>query len=838
MTLTPRQRWLAAAAAVVVLAAGTAGIALARTPTPPAALPLTIPGGPASADDAAPVQLDAAIRLPERLPAPAVVLAHGFGGSKDSVNDEADALAERGFVVLTYSARGFGESSGLISMNSPEFEVADASAIVDVLADRTEVVQDGADDPRVGFAGGSYGGALALLAAGYDDRIDAVAADITWNDLRSSLFAQSVAEPVAEAESLGAYKQVWSGVFFGAGLTTADGQVTACGRFTLAWCRAYTDAATQGTVSAESATLMRASSPASVADRIAVPTLLGGGEADSLFPLAQVDATARQIAAAHPDVPLKVVWHGAGHDGGADETERLRRLTGDWFSAHLAGGPPMPTDFEMSRVEGSALSNRARGTVEVLAAPSYPGITGDGSVRIALAGPSQQVLAPAGGVPAAVTTLPGLGAIAGAASALVAVPLPNQTATFATPPLPAAQRIAGSPRVRLVVSSDVEATDVTLFASVRVVGAQGSPLLPNGLVAPIRLDRVGPSPTTLDVDLPAVVVDAAAGDRLAVVVSTTDQAYRLPTGPAVYTIGLASNDLVLPTIAATALSTGPPVWAWPLGATAIAALIWLAVTLARPRYRDPGADVALADQAVIVEGLSKRFPGGVTAVDGVTFSVPRGVVLGLLGPNGAGKSTTMRMIMGLIEPTEGRALVFGEPVHPGSAALSRIGCFVEGPGLLPHLSGRQNLDLFWRASGRTGDPRLDEVLDVAGLGHAIDRRVRTYSQGMRQRLGIAQAMLGLPELLLLDEPTNGLDPPQIKEMRDVVQRYAERGRTVIISSHLLGEVEQTCSHVVVMGRGRVIADGTVADLLAGHGGRRLEEVFLEMVGEGHTVVTS
>jgi ABC-2 type transport system ATP-binding protein len=163
---------------------------------------------------------------------------------------------------------------------------------------------------------------------------------------------------------------------------------------------------------------------------------------------------------------------------------------------------------------------------------------------------------------------------------------------------------------------------------------------------------------------------------------------------------------------------------------------------------------------------------------------------------------------------------------------------VEGPGLLPHLTGRQNLDLFWRASGRQGDPRLPEVLEIAGLGPAIDRRVRTYSQGMKQRLGIAQAMLGMPDLLLLDEPTNGLDPPQIREMRQVVKDYATDGRTVIVSSHLLSEVEQTCSHVVVMHRGRVIAEGTVTDLLAGHAGRRLEDVFMEMVGEGHEVVSS
>ena len=239
----------------------------------------------------------------------------------------------------------------------------------------------------------------------------------------------------------------------------------------------------------------------------------------------------------------------------------------------------------------------------------------------------------------------------------------------------------------------------------------------------------------------------------------------------------------------------------------------------------------------MVTGLVKEYPGGVRAVDGVDFTVPTGIVLGLLGPNGAGKSTTMRMMMGLISPTAGDVRIFGELIRPGSPVLSRIGCFIEGPGVLPHLTGRQNLDLFWRASGRIGDSRMKEVLEIAGLGSAIDRRVRTYSQGMRQRVGIAQAMLGMPELLLLDEPTNGLDPPQIKEMREVMQAYTQGGRTVILSSHLLSEVEQTCSHVVVMGAGKVIAQGSVEALLREHHGRRLEDVFLDLVGEGHEVVT-
>jgi ABC-2 type transport system ATP-binding protein len=150
--------------------------------------------------------------------------------------------------------------------------------------------------------------------------------------------------------------------------------------------------------------------------------------------------------------------------------------------------------------------------------------------------------------------------------------------------------------------------------------------------------------------------------------------------------------------------------------------------------------------------------------------------------------------------------------------LSRIGSFVEGSGFLPHLSGAENLRLYWAATGRpAADAGIEEALQIAGLGHAVRRRVATYSQGMRQRLAIAQAMLGTPDLLVLDEPTNGLDPPQIHAMREVLRNYAARGRTVLVSSHLLAEVEQTCSHVVVMHRGRLVAAGTVGEIVASSG---------------------
>ena len=789
---------------------------------------MMLPGGPTSAADSAPVQLDVDVYIPEATPAPAVLLAHGFGGSKEGSAEDAQLLVEAGYVVLAYTARGFGESTGRISMNAPDFEIADARALIDYLGSLASVSLEAPDDPIVGVAGGSYGGALGLLLAGYDDRVDAVAADITWNDLETSLFAQSAVDGVQP----GVLKSLWTSLFFSSGLgLEPGGPVSECGRFTPEWCAAYVEAVTRGTVSPESSALMERSSPRSVADRITAPVLLGAGQADSLFPLTQANANAEQIV----NAPVKVVWHAGGHDGGIAETDRLRGLTQAWFDQHLRGGPAVGDAFEVSLVEASALSDRDPGTVEVLSSPMYPGIFGDGTTEMPVVAPPQQVLAPAGGAPAAITSLPGAGGLASLAGDLLAVPLPGQTAGFFSESLPSAMRIVGSTRARLSVSSDRPVDEAVLFASLRTVSANGRQSLPQGLVAPIRIQDLGPEPVTVDVVLPGVVTEVAAGDRLALVVATTDQGYRMPPGPAVYTVA-ADGPILLPTLEGTTASAGTPPWVWPLGAVVITALIWIVVALLRPRDRAGESRPELSAVPLATRDLAKEFKGGLKAVDGVSFEVPPGVVLGLLGPNGAGKTTTMRMAMGLIRPTGGDTWIFGEHVRPGAPVLARVGSFIEGPGFLPHLTGRQNLDLFWRASGREdGDPHLDEVLEIAGLGSAIDRRVRTYSQGMRQRLGIAQAMLGLPDLLVLDEPTNGLDPPQIREMRKVMHDYAASGKTVIVSSHLLSEVEQTCSHAVVMNHGHLIYSGTVADLLAGRSGLRLEDVFLELVGEGHRV---
>ena len=813
------------AAAVIALVPLTAP-SVAQAQVEPVSMMLA--GGPTSASDATPVQLDADVYIPDVTPAPAVLLAHGFGGSKEGVAEEAQALADSGYVVLAYTARGFGASTGSISMNSPDFEIADARALVDYLGSLASVSSEAPGDPVVGVGGGSYGGALALMLAGYDERIDAVVADITWNDLETSLFAQSRVEGVQP----GVLKSLWTSLFFSSGLGLEPGQpVSECGRFTPEWCAAYVEAVTQGTVSPEASALMERSSPRSITERITAPVLLGAGQADSLFPLTQANANAEQIV----NAPVKVVWHAGGHDGGIAETDRLRALSQAWFDEHLRGGPAVGEAFEVSLVEASALSDRDPGTVEVLSSPTYPGLFGDGTTEMAVAAPPQQVLAPAGGAPAAITSLPGAGGLASLAGDLLAVPLPGQTAGFFTESLASSMRIVGSTRARLSVSSDRPVDDAVLFASLRVVSANGRQSLPQGLVAPIRLEDLGPEPVTVEVVLPGIVTEVAAGDRLALVIATTDQGYRMPPGPAVYTVA-ADGPIQIPTLQGTTSAVGTPPWVWPLGAVIITALIWLVVALLRPRDRAGEARPELATVPLAIRDLAKEFKGGFKAVDGVSFEVPPGIVLGLLGPNGAGKTTTMRMAMGLIRPTGGDTWIFGEHVRPGAPVLARVGSFIEGPGFLPHLTGRQNLDLFWRASGREdGDPHLDQVLEIAGLGSAIDRKVRTYSQGMRQRLGIAQAMLGLPDLLVLDEPTNGLDPPQIREMRQVMHDYAASGKTVIVSSHLLSEVEQTCSHVVVMNHGHLIYSGTVADMLAGRSGLRLEDVFLELVGEGHRV---
>jgi ABC-2 type transport system ATP-binding protein len=217
--------------------------------------------------------------------------------------------------------------------------------------------------------------------------------------------------------------------------------------------------------------------------------------------------------------------------------------------------------------------------------------------------------------------------------------------------------------------------------------------------------------------------------------------------------------------------------------------------------------------AIEAIGLSKHF-GSVHAVNDLTFTVEPGQVCGLLGPNGAGKTTTVRMIVGLIGANAGRARLLGEEMRPSASVLRRVGLLVEKPSFVPYLSGMRNLRLHWMAAGDSWPPPgLDDAIELANLGDAIDRKVKGYSQGMRQRLGIAQALMHNPELLVLDEPTNGMDPAETRRMRVGLGELHSRGTTVLLSSHLLAEVEQICSHVLVVDHGRLVAGGTVADII-------------------------
>ncbi|WP_182884980.1 alpha/beta fold hydrolase [Microbispora sp. H10885] len=919
MTFPGGRRALAIVVTLVILVAG--GVAWALWPSGPAVqgrdLAIPVVDGP-SGDQR--VDLDATFYPPASGGrAPAVLLAHGFGGSKDSMREQAERLAGRGYAVLTWSARGFGRSTGQIALNSPDYEVKDVRGLVDWLAARPEVRLDAPGDPRVGIAGGSYGGAIALMAAAYDSRVDAIVPQITWYDLADALFPDASGAGPAN----GVFKKMWAGIFFSAaadrlapdgglgagglgagglaglagaaagsdgrapgtgeqgpgapspeaGAATArpgntaapqtgqgSGQQTGpggtsgggeaeqvqCGRFRPEICAMYQKVAETGRATKEAVDLLRRSSPISVPGRIKVPTLLVQGQRDSLFPLSHADANARAIAAT--GAPVEVAWFNGGHDGGDGEADWLSDRTAGWFDRYLkrSGSPADAASaaFTVTRDGGRDPGTR-RPVLLHATAGRYPGLAGGERTTIALHGSAQPVANPAGGSPASISAVPGLGGLLGGAGGgggggvSVALDMPGQAAVFESAPLARPTQVTGSPAVRIRVYGTGEAT---LFAKLYDVSGGSLPVLPSGLVAPLRV-TASEAGTPVTVTLPAVDRRFDAGHRMRVVVSTTDLGYATPAAPAVYRIGLESPALEVPGFAALRTpATGPAWWTWamPLAAILIAAVLLLTGRAAR---RDPAptgdraADAGPAEVPLVISGLVKRYRNGEKAVDGLSFRVEKGQVLGLLGPNGAGKTTTMRMLMGLIHPDEGEIRIFGTRVAPGAPVLSRLGSFVEGPGFLPHLSGRANLELYWRATGRPPqDAHLEEALEIAGLGAALDRAVRTYSQGMRQRLAIAQAMLGLPDLLVLDEPTNGLDPPQIAEMRRVLRAYAERGRTVIVSSHLLAEVEQTCTHVVVMHRGRLVSAGPVGDLLgtattANGAGPRLEDVFLDLIGE-------
>nr|WP_269809390.1 alpha/beta fold hydrolase [Kineosporia rhizophila] len=851
------RRFLVPIVLLLVLALGGTWFAVSRAGDggePFTQQELQVSGTPEADGDE--VDLDARLYLPERTPAPAVLLAHGFGGSKLSVAADAEDLAGRGYVVLTYSARGFGNSGGLIHLDHPDYEIQDGRRMLDELAGRSEVSKSAGGDPEVAVVGASYGGALALMLAAADDRVDSIVPMVTWNYLPQALFPQFAATRDREGTEVGVFKKQWTALLLGSTLTGSggtfsgtptaeqlknlaqgDAEQAVCGRLAKDLCLGYVQTATEGRPPAQLVDLLAESSPARSADRITADTLLVQGQQDSLFPLSEADANARAIASGGASVRL--YWTSGGHDSGVD-TEDLRPVVAEFLAATIGTASTDPSAAALDELPGfrvevsdGTLSLATSASVTQLRsadlAPGVPTRDAQGQiqqsstpqVRLPLTGSTQFALAPPGATPSAITSLPGAGALLGALGSSGAAAgsgfslgaLPGESVSFQTAPLEEPMTITGSSEVTLSVAGS--APEATLFASVLDVDPDGDASLPAQLVTPLRLTGLDEGPKEVTVALPSVVRDIPAGHRLRVVLSTTDQAYAMPQEARLYQIQLAGDEvLTVPGAELAARDAGSVVpWKAVIGLAVGTALILLLFALRAARRRGARPEEALADVPLSIEGLGKAYGDGFRAVSDLSFRVEAGQVLGLLGPNGAGKTTTLRMLMGLILPSEGRIRIFGHEVRPGAPVLSRLGSFIEGPGFLPHLSGRANLDLYWRSAGRSGPAHLDVALEIAGLGKDVDRKVRTYSQGMRQRLAIAQAMLGLPDLLVLDEPTNGLDPPQIREMREVLGRYAATGRTVVVSSHLLAEVEQSCSHVVVMAAGRLVAQGPVAELV-------------------------
>ncbi|MEV4949723.1 alpha/beta fold hydrolase [Streptomyces sp. NPDC053755] len=833
-------RWAAVTAALALLAGAGTWTAVATGEPPPvgrADQMLDVPG--------ARIDTSYFTAGPASERRPAVLLGHGFGGSKDDVRSQAEKLAREGYAVLTWSARGFGASTGQIGLNDPDHEVQDVRGLVDWLAKRPEVRLDKDGDPRVGVTGASYGGAIALLAAGHDPRVDAIAPQITYWNLADALFPEGV------------FKKLWAGIFFSSGNQpgglqpggprqgedqddrqggqpagsrpgprAAAAGPSACGRFTPEVCALYERVAVAGKPDAAARALLEARSPSAVGDRIKVPALIVQGQSDSLFPLSHADAMAKTIAA--NGAPVAVDWIAGGHDGGNREADRVEARVAGWFDRHLKGDEGADTGpaFRVSRT-GGVDSTDGRALLRGATAAAYPGLSA-GAASLPLDGDGPRTFRnPAGANPPAISAVPGIGGGLSQLSSLgvgLSLDFPGQFAAFDAPPRSTPLRITGSPTVRVKVASDSADGSAVLFGKVYDVGPDGRrQVLPAQLVAPVRVDdaRQGRSVT---LTLPAIDHEVEAGHRLRLVLAATDLGYASPAAPATYTVAVESG-LTVPTAPAVATqAAGTPWWVWglPLIGLAVAAALLLTSPLAfgkggaRRRTTAAAPEPASAAVPLQITGLTKKYAKSSDryAVRDLSFRVEQGQVLGLLGPNGAGKTTTLRMLMGLITPDDGEIRVFGQAISPGAPVLSRVGAFVEGAGFLPHLSGRDNLDLYWKATGRPAeDAHTEEALRIAGLGDALSRSVRTYSQGMRQRLAIAQAMLGLPDLLILDEPTNGLDPPQIREMRDVMIRYAAGGRTVIVSSHLLSEVEQSCTHLVVMDRGRLVQAGPVAEII-------------------------
>ena len=846
---------------------------------------------PTSPDDPSDILIDAALRIPSgasaERPVPAVVLLHGFGSDRRSQDARAEALVRRGYAVLTPSARGFGESGGEITLADRDREGRDLLALVDLLATRDEVLRDGPGDPRVALVGASYGGGLALIGGALDPRVDAVVAVTAWHDLASALAPNAVGQP-----SSGPLKIGWTSLLFtartlpggldgalaaalagqgaqDAALPAAPVSAGRCGRFAPEVCAIADRSAVDGVLDADARAVLARASVAGLTLR-PVPTLLVQGRDDTLFGVDAALANALALDAVGAPVRVRLAAGGHGAVGASASSGALATEVDAWLDRWLLrGGGDGAGGDAVDVVRDGVLVHDAGRTLETLAWPDVVRGTGARELALVLGGDPAAIAAgaapggllvegqpvtsgstaatlftPAGGVPAALTSIPGLGPVgqlAGLAGLGTVVDVPGQHVAFTSRPFDEAALLVGPATLTIDVAA--ESGEAQLFVRLATVAPGGLTTIIGSSFAPVRVERVSDdpaAPTRIGITLPDVVHRVEAGERLRLTVATTDQAFANLRTPGSVTIGLDAARLTLrgPGLAPSAAGAGPvgasvasragaaAVWdEAPLVVLLVVALVTGSVAAAvvgrvRRVRRAPLAPVAerLARTAagappVVLRGLVKEYADGTRAVDGLDLTVEPGQVVGLLGPNGAGKTTTLRMLLGLIAPTAGSVELFGERMRPGHPVLERVGALVEGPGLVPDLSGRDNLELFWRTGGRRIDEAdLDWAMSVADLGSAIDRPVRTYSHGMEQRLAIAQALLGRPELLVLDEPTDGLDPEQIRAMRRLLVRLGAEGHTVLVSSHLLAEVEQTCTHAVVVLGGKVVAYGPVSEL--------------------------
>ena len=492
------RRLLAAGAAVVVLAGAGTWTAVANDETPPVHREdRALPTGDGIRIDTSFFTTGGDRRRP------AVLLGHGFGGSKKDVRQQAEDLARDGYAVLTWSARGFGTSNGKIGLNDPKGEVADVSKLIDWLAKQPQVELDKKGDPRVGMAGGSYGGAIALLTAGHDPRVDAIAPAITYWNLADALFPNGV------------FKKLWAGIFVNSG--------GGCEKFEPALCRMYERVAESGKPDAEARKLLEERSPSAVGKNIKVPTLLMQGQSDSLFPLGQADRAAKAIRA--NGAPVDVDWIAGGHDGGDMETGRVEGRVTSWFDRYLKDDKGADTGpaFRVTRTLGQG-SGDGEPRLTGVTSGRYPGLEAK-QRSIALAGREQSFDNPPGASPPGISALPGLGG-AGGLSQLstlgigVSLDFPGQFAAFESAPQREDVQITGSPTATVHVKSTGD--DAVLFAKLYDVGPGGDTrqVLPSQLVTPLRVEgaKAGKDVT---ITLPAIDHEVDDGHRLRLVLAST-----------------------------------------------------------------------------------------------------------------------------------------------------------------------------------------------------------------------------------------------------------------------------------------------------------------------------